>query len=529
MVAQQTTAAAVGRSHVQKIAMSTRMQQLKERMAHLSDLRHASSLAEWDQQTMMPPHGGPARAESLATLERISHEMFIDGQTGRLLEDAAGELDGADPASDDACLVRLVRRQWDKARRVPADLAAELTRAASVGQEAWVQARKASDYSAFAPYLSRNLELARRYVECHLGADKAFDCAYDVMLDDFEPKMKTATVAELFGELRSELVPMISRLTGEGAAVDDSLLHGNVPVERQRELIAETIAMMGFDSDGWRLDDTVHPFATRIGRGDVRITTRWDESYFPMALYGAMHECGHGLYEAGIPSRLARSPLGAGESLGMHESQSRLWENMVGRSRAFCGVLAPRIAEQFGGELALLEPDGLYRAVNKVKPSYIRVEADELTYALHIVLRFELEQQLIEGTLAIDDLPEAWNTRFQEFFGMKVDSDAHGVLQDVHWSAGLIGYFPTYALGNLIAGQLWERVGMDLPDLQQRIAAGELAPLREWLSEHIHRHGSKFTTTELLEREAGGPMSVEPFVRYLKRKLGQIYELDFNG
>jgi carboxypeptidase Taq len=508
--------------------MSTRLNELKDRMAELSDLRHVSSLAHWDQQTMMPRLGGAGRAESLATLERISHEIFIDDETGRLLDGAAAELNGADPASDDASLVRLVHRQWDKARRVPTELAAEMTRAASIGQEAWVDARAKSDFAAFAPYLEHNFELARQYVACHMGSGD-YECPYDVVLDDYEPQMKTTAVAELFGELRSELVPMIARLTVDGVTVDDSPLHGHFPIERQRPLIAATVAMMGFNRQGWRLDDTVHPFATRIGRGDVRITTRWDESYFPAALYGAMHECGHGLYEAGIPSSLARSPLGAGESLGMHESQSRLWENMVGRGRPFCGVLAPLIAEHLGGSLNGLDGDALYQAVNRIRPSYIRVESDEVTYALHIVLRFELEQQLIDGTLAIKDLPEAWNTRFAEFFGIEVDKDADGVLQDVHWSAGLIGYFPTYALGNLIAGQLWERVRADIPDLDRRLAEGELAPLREWLIAHIHRHGSKFTTTELLEREVGGPMSVRPFVRYLKAKLSEVYGLDLDA
>ena len=508
--------------------MSTGLNELKARMAQLSDIRHVSSLAHWDQQTMMPRLGGAARAESLATLERIGHDLFIDDETGRLLEGAASELNGADPASDDASLVRLVRRQWDKARRVPTDLAAELTRAASLGQEAWIDARANSDFAAFAPYLERNWELARQYVDCHMGSGE-YEVAYDVVLDDYEPLMKTSTVAELFAELRAELVPVIARLTSDGVAVDDSSLHGHFPVDKQRPLIADTVAMMGFSRDGWRLDDTVHPFATRIGRGDVRITTRWDESYFPAALYGAMHECGHGLYEAGIPSSLARSPLGAGESLGMHESQSRLWENMVGRGRPFCGVLAPLVGEHLGGSLNGLDGDTLYRAVNRIKPSYIRVESDEVTYALHIVLRFELEQQLIEGTLAIKDLPEAWNTRFAEFFGIEVDNDADGVLQDVHWSAGLIGYFPTYALGNLIAGQLWDRVHRDIPDLDDRLAAGELTPLREWLIEHIHRHGSKFTTSELLEREAGGPMSVAPFVRYLKGKLSDVYGVDLGA
>jgi carboxypeptidase Taq len=508
--------------------VSSALDELRERMGQLSDLRSVSALAHWDQQTKMPSLGAPGRAESLATMQRITHELFVDDETGRLLEGAEAETVGEGPDSDTACLVRLVRRQWDKARRVPTELAAELARAASMGQEAWVAARDASNFRAFAPYLQRNVDLARSYVECHAGHN-GYDCAYDVLLDDYEPEMKTATVAALFGELRNELVPLIARLSSEGARVDDSMLYGHFPVVQQRPLVDQAVAMMGFDRSGWRIDDTVHPFAIRVGRGDVRITTRWDERYFPAALYGAMHECGHGLYEAGIPPAFDRSPLGAGESLGMHESQSRLWENMVGRGRPFCQVLAPRVAEHFGGGLSGIDPDTLYRAVNRVKPSYIRVESDELTYALHIVLRFELEQELIEGRLAIADLPEAWNARFQEFFGITVTDDANGVLQDVHWSAGLIGYFPTYALGNLIAGQLWERVHADLPDLDQRIAAGELYPLREWLVEKVHRHGSKFTTTELLERAVGSPIAVGPFVSYLKHKLGGVYGLDFGA
>jgi carboxypeptidase Taq len=272
----------------------------------------------------------------------------------------------------------------------------------------------------------------------------------------------------------------------------------------------------------------VHPFATRIGGGDVRITTRWDEHFFPTGLYGAMHECGHGLYEAGLPGRLRRSPIGSTESLGMHESQSRMWENMVGRGHAFCTVLAPRIAALAGGEMSGLDADALYRAVNRVKPTFIRVEADEATYALHIILRYELEQELVEGTLAVRDLPEAWNARFEQYLGIPVTNDIEGVLQDVHWSAGLIGYFPTYALGNLIAGQLWERAHVDIGDLEDQLAAGELGPLREWLRQRVHRHGAKFTTAELLAREAGGPMSVTPFTSYLKAKLGDVYRVDLN-
>ncbi|HEY2825846.1 MAG TPA: carboxypeptidase M32, partial [Gemmatimonadales bacterium] len=375
--------------------------------------------------------------------------------------------------------------------------------------------------------LEHNFELARRYVECHADSGE-FAAPYDALLDDYEPQMPTRDVAALFAELKAELVPVIARIAG-AEPVDEDPLHTQFLVDRQRELVREVVGLMGFDAAEWRLDDTVHPFATRIGGGDVRITTRWDERFWPTGLYGAMHECGHGLYEAGLPHRLRRLPIGGTESLGMHESQSRLWENMVGRGRAFCTVLAPRIAALAGGELSDLDADRLYRAVNRVKPSYIRVEADEATYALHIILRFELEQGLIKGDIAVRDLPDAWNARFEEYFGIAVDNDADGVLQDVHWSAGLIGYFPTYALGNLIAGQLWARAQTDLGDLEDQLAAGELAPLRQWLGERVHRHGSKFTTAELLAREVGGPMSVTPFTGYLKAKLGDVYGLDLDG
>jgi carboxypeptidase Taq len=280
------------------------------------------------------------------------------------------------------------------------------------------------------------------------------------------------------------------------------------------------VELMGFDPSGWRIDDAVHPFATSFGSSDVRITTRWDKRYFASSLYGAMHECGHGLYEAGIAESLQRTPLGHAESLGLHESQSRMWENMVGRGRPISGVLTPMIDEELG---VAIPPDRLYGAVNKIKPSFIRVEADETTYGLHIVLRFELEQALIEERLSVADLPEVWNAKFKESFGLDVPDAARGVLQDVHWSAGLIGYFPTYALGNLIAGQLWERAHADLPDLDQSIAAGELSPLREWPRENVHRHGAKFPASELLARVVGGPIAVAPFIDYLKRKLSDAY------
>jgi carboxypeptidase Taq len=505
--------------------MSSSLDQLKERMGQLSDLGHALSLAHWDQQTMMPPRGAQARAEALGTLSRIRHEIFSDDETGRLLDRAAAELEGVDPDGDDARMVTLVRRRWDKGRRVSPELAAEMAQAASMGQEAWIEARQHADFASFAPYLERNLDLARRYIDCQSGSG-SYGCAYDVMLDDFEPQMSTGEVSKLFTALKSEIVPMIATLAAAAPHPEDPPVDAEFPVAQQRILVSEVLALMGWSPEGWRMDDTVHPFASRIGVGDVRITTRWDPRYFPMGLYGAMHECGHGLYEAGIPDHLRRSPIGSTESLSLHESQSRLWENMVGRSRAFCTVLAPRIAALAGGELADVDADGLYRSVNRVKRSFIRVEADEATYALHIVLRFELEQALVDGALTVAELPEAWNARFEEYLGLRVTDDADGVLQDVHWSAGLIGYFPTYALGNLIAGQLWERAHKQLGDLDDQLTAGDLEPLRDWLAEHVHRHGSKFPTAELLEREAGGPISVGPFIDYLKAKLGDVYGID---
>jgi carboxypeptidase Taq len=497
-------------------------QALRERMAALADLRTVSQLLDWDQQTMMPPRGAASRAETVATVQRISHEMFVSDETGRLLEAAASKLNGSSPDSDEAALVRVGRRRWEKARRVPSELAADLARAASVGQQVWTVARANSDFDSFLPYLERNFELVRRYVDCF----DDLDCAYDAVLDDFEPGARTADVVRLFDELKSELLTIIRTISEHEDRVDDSILHGHFPVDRQRQLVRWLLELMGFDPSSWRIDDAVHPFASGFGNQDVRITTRWDERFLPTSMYGAMHECGHGLYEEGVAQSLQRTPLGHPESLGLHESQSRLWENMVGRGRPFCGVLAPRIAELFTGPIAHVDGERLYRAVNRVTPSLIRVEADEVTYGLHIVIRFELEQELIEGRLAVRDLPEAWNARYQEYLGVHVPDDANGVLQDVHWASGLIGYFPTYALGNLIAGQLFERAQAELPDLDAQLAAGALHDLREWLRENVHRHGAKFSSAELLPRVVGGPIAVGPFIDYLKGKLSQVYDLE---
>jgi carboxypeptidase Taq len=495
--------------------MTTAQTQLRQRLAELTDLRHAGQLLEWDQQTMMPPRGSGVRAEALATLERMNHELFIAPETGRMLDEAQRELNGTDPDSDEARLISVVRRRYEKASRIPASLASDMARASSVGHEAWVKARAASDFQAFVPYLERNFELARRYVE-YLPE---FDSPYDALLDDYEPGMRSAEVTRIFTELKNELKPMIAAIASVDQP-DDTFMHGRVEIDRQRRLVAEVLRRMGFNNSSWRLDEAAHPFATSFGRNDVRLTTRWDEHNFISAVHTAMHECGHGLYEAGIAESLQRTPLGHAESLGLHESQSRTWENFVGRSRPFCRMLAPLIRELAGVEV---EPDPLFAAVNRVTPSFIRVEADEATYGLHVVLRYELERDLIEGRLEVRDLEHAWNAKFEEYLGLEVPDAAHGVLQDVHWAGGSIGYFCTYALGNLIAGQLWERAGQDLPALDEQIEGGELAPLREWLRENVHRHGAKFSMAETLQRVVGGPIVVGPFVSYLKSKLSEVY------
>jgi carboxypeptidase Taq len=497
--------------------MSDALTELRERLAEIADLNAAGSLLGWDQQTMMPERAAPQRAEQLGTLGKLIHERFTDDAIGRLLDSAVPE-----PGSTDEALVRVTRRDWEKARRVPSELAAELARAGALGHGAWVEARERSDFAAFLPFLRRNVELKLRYVECFDG----FDDPYDVLLDDYEEGMTSAEVDALFTELRAGLVPLIAAIAERADAVDASPLHGDFLVEGQRELVGRVLRRLGWSADGWRLDEAAHPFATSFGPGDVRLTTRYDAGYVGMALYGAIHEFGHGLYESQVDPRLARGPLGEGVSLGVHESQSRLWENIVGRGRPFAGWLHGQLQEVFPQQFGSMTADAFHRAVNKVQPSLIRVEADEATYGLHIILRFELERAMISGTVALEDLPEAWNARMKQYLGVDVPDDANGVLQDVHWSGGDIGYFATYALGNLIAAQLWERARADLPGLDASLAAGDGSSLREWLGSHVHRFGRIYPPRELVRRVVGGPIAVEPFLTYLNGKLRPIYGLD---
>jgi carboxypeptidase Taq len=488
---------------------------LRARMAELSDLHSVSMLLFWDQQTMMPPAGAPARAERVATIALAIHARESDPQLGNLLDALEPWAAGEDPDSDDARLIHWTRRDFEKSVRVPAELAAEISKYKALGQQAWQEARAANDFSLFRDALAHQVELRHRYVACFEGHDHP----YDALLDDFEPGLTTAELRPLFGELRDALVPIVAAAGDPGQARNDGAFHGPFGVEAQRIAVLDVLEGIGFDPDSWRLDPALHPFASGMAPTDVRLTTKYDEQDFAVALYSALHEFGHGLYESGVDRHLFRTTLDDPVSLGVHESQSRMWENVVGRSRPFCAWLLPRLAQTLPGALGALDVDGLYRAVNTVQPSLIRTEADETTYNLHIVLRFELELALTEGSLSVDDLPAAWDEGMHRLLGIDVPNAADGVLQDVHWSAGLLGYFPTYTLGNLIAAQIWERLQDDLPDIDDLLERGDFGPLRDWLREHVHRHGRKFPPRDLLRRATRQDLSVEPFLRYLREKL----------
>jgi carboxypeptidase Taq len=443
------------------------------------------------------------------------HARETDPELARLLDALEPWAAQQDPDSDDARLVWWVRRDFEKAIRVPADLAAEMTRAKALGQHAWIEARNANAFGPFRDALAHHVELRHRYVACFTG----FEHPYDALLDDFEPGLTTAELQPLFAELRDALVPLVAAAGDPQQDRNDGAFYGEFDLEAQRTAVVDVLEAMGFNEQSWRLDPTLHPFASGISPDDVRLTTRYDENDFSVTLYSVLHEFGHGLYEAQIGPELRRTTLDDAVSLGVHESQSRLWENMVGRSRPYCAWLLPRLARTLPGALDGLDAGALYRAVNTVQPSLVRTEADETTYNLHIILRFELELGLIDGSLAVDDVPAAWDEGMERLLGIQVPSPVDGVLQDVHWSSGLMGYFPTYTLGNLIGAQLWERLREELGDVDGQLERGEFAPLREWLGENVHRHGRKFLPRELLRRVTADDLRVEPFLRYLREKL----------
>jgi carboxypeptidase Taq len=494
---------------------------LKARLADVHHLRAAMGLLGWDQQTGMPPGGAAGRAAQLATLSRIAHEIFTAAETARLL--AAAEREGLDldPESDDAALLRVARRDFERESRLPADLVAETAQVTTLAFEAWRQARAAADFGRFAPWLERIVELNRRRADA-LGWRGH---PYDALLDPFEPGMTTAELQAIFGELRAALVPLVAAIAAQAERIDDRVLRRDYDESRQEAFCREVAGRLGYDFGRGRLDRSVHPFTQGMGRGDVRITTRTERRWLPAALFGTLHETGHALYEQGTAESLENTLLDEGASLGVHESQSRLWENLVGRSRAFWEYYFPRLAAIFPEALGGVDPEEFYRAVNRVQPSLIRVEADEVTYNLHVILRFEMELGLLEGTIAVADAPAAWNRKSEELLGLSPPDDAQGILQDVHWSGGAIGYFPTYTLGNLMAVQLFDRAVAERPAIPGEIRRGEFGGLRGWLERQIHRHGRKHLPAELLRRATGAPLQTGPFLAYLRSKYGALYDL----
>jgi len=492
--------------------------QLVERLAEIGHLHSAAAVLGWDQQCYMPPGGAPERGEQLSVLGKLSHEMFVSDETRRLLEGAEAETASLGRESDEALTLRVVRRDFDKSVKIPSALVAEMAKAEVEGHEVWVKARKASDFAMFSPTLSKLLDLSRQVAE-HLGYE---DRPYDALLDRFEPGMKTADVERVFDDLRPGLVELV-RYIQSRPQIDDSVLKRDFPEDAQKEFGESIIKKMGFDFTRGRQDRAVHPFCTSFGKDDVRITTRFDRNWLPCALMGTIHETGHALYEQGFDPKDDNTPLSGAAGLGTHESQSRLWENIVGRSRGFWNVYYPDLQRHFPGVLDDVSVETFYRAINKVDPSLIRVEADEVTYNLHIMLRFELEKSLIDGSLSVKDVPEAWNARMREYLGVAPPNDAEGCLQDVHWSGGMFGYFPTYALGTLLSAQLYEKATEDNPAIVSDLAKGEFGSLLAWLRENVHKPGRRYLPAELVERACGEPPQSRSYLNYLNGKFRELY------
>jgi carboxypeptidase Taq len=490
---------------------SSALDRLRAALAEIADLRHAESLLEWDSRVSMPRRGAASRADASATIARMVHERAVGDEIGELLAQLEPLEHELDPHSVDGALIRVTRRDWERYRAVPAELAAEISHSIAIAVAAWDEAKAASDFPSFQPHLERQLELKQRYIECFPAADNL----YDILLEDYEEGMTTARVVEVFDELKARLVPLIERVRDR--PVDDSFLRGPFRLEGQKEASRRVLEAFGYSEDSWRLDETPHPFASKPGLGDVRLTTHYDDRL--TSLFSTMHEFGHGVYEWCVDPALARTPLGYGTSSAVHESQSRTWENLVGRSCGFWRWFYPELQSIFPEALGSVGEDTFVDGVNRVRPSLIRVDADEVTYALHIILRLEIEQELLAGTLTVPELPEAWNTRVRDYLGLEVPDDAHGVLQDMHWSIGLFGYFPTYQLGNVISVQIWERARAELGDLEEPFSRGEFAPLRDWLTEHVYRHGRIYPPEELVQRVTGSELDVKPYLDYLEGKF----------
>jgi carboxypeptidase Taq len=482
-------------------------------------LGSVASVLGWDERTQLPPRGTEHRARQSSRLAKMVHERFTSSRIGDLLAEVEHSPLLVDPAGDAAVNVRETRRQYDRLSKLPTALVEELTSTAVLAQQVWGEARKESDYAKFEPWLAKTLTLKRREAEClgH-GGDP-----YDALLDEFEPGETSVGIRRTFESLREPLVELIGKVAGSGRKAPTEILGREYPADAQQTLAREAAAAIGFDFAAGRLDVSLHPFCTELGPGDVRMTTRYDPHHFVDSLFGVLHETGHGLYSQGLEAAHFGTPRGEYISLGIHESQSRLWENLVGRSRSFWKWFLPRTRQVFPGPLTGVSDDDWCFAINDIHPSLIRVESDEATYNLHIMLRFELERAMLRDELSAADLPHAWEVKLREYLGVVPANDAGGCLQDIHWSGGAIGYFPTYTLGNLYAAQFFEQARTDLGDLDDQFARGEFRPLLAWLREKIHRHGKRFTGPQLVQHVTGKPLSAEPLLRHLRDKAERFY------
>ena len=501
--------------------MEAKLQELKTRLLEINDLSAAAGLLHWDQATYMPPGGAPARGRQLATLRRLAEEKFVDPAIGRLLEELRPYEESLPYDSDEASLIRVTRRDYERAVKVPPEYWARLSTHAAASYQAWKTARPADDFASVRPYLETTLDLSRELAEFFPG----YEHIADPLIDFSEYGMTASTVRALFAELREQLVPLAQAIIARPVA-DDACLRQPFPEAEQWRFSLDVAERFGYDLDRGRLDRTAHPFATKFSIGDVRITTRVEENDLNAPLFPTMHETGHALYEQGVCAEFEGTPLARGASAGVHESQSRLWENFVGRSRGFWQFCYPRLQAVFPDQLGAVPLATFYRAINKVEPSLIRVKADEVTYNLHVMLRFDFELALLEGRLDVRDLPEAWRERVKADLGIIPPDDRTGVLQDVHWYSGRIGGgFQGYTLGNILSAQFFERALQAHPQIPAEIAAGEFGTLHGWLKEQIYRHGRKYTPQELVERVTGGPLRIAPYIEYLRTKYGELYGL----
>lgn len=495
---------------------------LLETQKRIATLGSVEGTLEWDERTYMPKEGAPHRAEQRALLAGLRHEWSTALEIGGMLTELEQSEYGGHKLSPEAVNIREWRHDYDRLVKLPKELVEELTRTATHAQDAWIKARASRQFNLFRPWLEKTITLKRREAN-YLGYD---DEPYDALLDAFEPGAKTREIAVVLSQLRDHLVPILKAIAGSSLKPDVSIVHREFPPAAQEAFARQVAAAIGYNFDCGRLDVTAHPFCIGLGPSDTRITTRYDEHFLNPALFGVIHEAGHGVYNQSLPREHWGTPAGDPVSLGIHESQSRLWENMVGRSRAFWEHWYPQAQKAFPA-LKGVKLDDFYFAVNEVKPSFIRVEADEVTYNLHILLRFELERAILNGDLTAADVPEAWNKKFHDYFSLKVPDDATGCLQDIHWSSGYIGYFPTYSLGNLNAAQFFDQARADLGDLEEMFRRGEFQPLRQWLTDKIHSQGRRYRPEHLIEVVTGKPLEATAMVNYLKRKFGELYQVHF--